>query len=205
MALSLAPPSIPHMDEANTALARLFSHELEAYLQGSSEASSAARRLLAIFYGEVETLALNGKNADTVEMPLGTLWTTILATATQIPHDHPYLQRLAELLLALKTQPAPGTPAVSSTASALLQGFEEEWGQLFWVNLPVFGLTVRNTQGRNPAEADKVVEVQGRIIPANLGEEPYTPNEWASLRKLRLLCTTTGVMDLRFGKEDGIA
>lgn len=178
------PPAL-----ATNSLAQSFVDEIAAYLQqGDSEALSsdaAAQRLLAIFYRKVEGLASRGETAPSVEDPLRLLWTTFLATAAHIHQDDPSLPRLARLLLALKSQPAPTSSLtmVTPSAAALLHGFEQEWGQTFWVNLPVFGMTIHDTESRNPEVADGLmIEVGGRMIPANLGEEPYSPDEWASLR-----------------------
>ncbi|KAH9994911.1 hypothetical protein F4779DRAFT_607899 [Xylariaceae sp. FL0662B] len=57
-------------------------------------------------------------------------------------------------------------------------------------------MMVHNTESRDPSISGEMVMIQGRMIPANLGEQPYNPNEWASLQKFISSRKDVGVMDL---------
>jgi hypothetical protein len=105
---------------------------------------------------------------------LGILWTTILEIGAQVPHDNTSMQHLTKLLSTIKTQPVPVEPTVSATAIGLLHEFEQTWGQAFWQGLPVFGMTVHDTENRNPAHADEYVEINGRLVSPNPGVLPYS-------------------------------
>lgn len=203
MALSIAHPSLPHVNAQLADFSQRLSHRIIPYLQGSLEAPETTQNILRDFYREVEALASSGEPvedaASELESPLGVMWTLFLELVIQIPYDHPYQLRLINLLGQIKTQSAPAEPAVSAAAASILSHFQQSWGQSFWAGLPVFGMTVHDTQSRDPAHAEEEVHLGfgGQSIPADFGEAPYSQSEWKSLQAFFGLCKSGGVMDLQ--------
>ncbi|KAH8197903.1 hypothetical protein TruAng_007906 [Truncatella angustata] len=203
MALSLSLPENPHMHEEAKARATIIFQHIESYLHGRIGVTQSAQDILTAFYQDVESFTSREHPGGSVEGHLSVLWMTILAVAIQLPtveqghqnqQSHSHMQRLVELLLVIKSHQLPTN--ISPAAMKILRDFESQWGQCFWVDLPVFGMMVHDTQECDPALADVMVEIQGHLVTVNQGANLYSLSEWASLKKFLRLCKDMGVMDL---------
>ncbi|KAI9677080.1 MAG: hypothetical protein M1817_006919 [Caeruleum heppii] len=111
---------------------RAFS-ALSTYLLGVSDMTSAVEAIAA----PIAQHFLNGDPGE-VESDLEGLWTTLFDTIQQIPHDHPWQDKLVLFVSAIAEHPPPSGP------KCLI------WGRSFsWANLPLFGSTFRERRA-NP-------------------------------------------------------
>ncbi|KAF4617050.1 hypothetical protein G7Y89_g15098 [Cudoniella acicularis] len=79
---------------------------IEAFLRGSSDPNDAATELVEPLMDE-NCAHLPQSSPLLNELYIYTIFSEFICIATQLPHDHPWHQWLASLLIALKAQPAP--------------------------------------------------------------------------------------------------
>ena len=193
MSPSATHPAIQIPPEVENEFLHLTVEDIRALASGVLTPSATMSRVVLRFYQAVNlrTEIHPDDSAVCVEGPVSELWTGILNAVIRGPNDEQQIRRVAEMVLNIKGQPLPAAPQVSPPALRLIHSFEDSWGQRFWGQLPVFGLTVREyIQSRAPTP-EKIP-----FLPPALLRELLTPGEWDSLRTFMRLCTDMGVMDL---------
>ena len=112
---------------------------------------------------------------------LWSLWAMVVKLIQQIPHNHPWQDKMVELLSAIKEVPRRVTPEMGQ--------LERSWGKGFWKDLPIFGAEVRETWNRGPLEK----------IPEGVfmypGDTPFPPDVWTNLNAFTARLTAASVMN----------
>ena len=169
---------LPHLETSND-LSRKFSL-VRAYLEDTNISAEHTAKELTISAEDTSAPELNESRSG-VEEFLWNLWAMVVESIQQIPHNHPWQDRMVNLLSEIKKVPRQVTPE--------MEELERSWGMAYWQDLPIFGAEVRETWDRGPWE-----KIQEGIF-MHPGDTPFSPDVWNNLNAFTARLTAASVMN----------
>ena len=150
------------------------------YLDGTNSSAEYTAKELTTPADDTSSPELNESECS-LEGFLGSLWAMVVKLIKQIPSDHPWQDRMVEILNAIKKLPRQVTPEMVQ--------LERSWGMTFWQGLPILGAEIRETWNRGPWE--KLPEGTFRYP----GDTPFPPDVWSSLNAFTARLTVASVLN----------
>ena len=148
------------------------------YLEGTHSSAKYTAEEITTLAKDISFLETT-ENRISLEGFLWSVWGGIVDLIIQIPHSHPWQDRMVEILRAIKEIPRQATPE--------MEELERSWGMAFWQDLPIFGAEVRELWNQGPWE-----EVDG---PFYRGDTQFPPDVWASLNAFTARITVASVLN----------
>ena len=168
---------LPHFGYTSNDLSRKFSL-IRDYLEDTNVSAEYTAKELTVPADDSSSPELNESECS-LEGFLWSLWAMVVKLIQQIPHNHPWQDRMVSILSAIKEVPRQVTPE--------MEELEQSLGMTFWQGLPVFGAEIRETWNRGPFY--KIQEGDFRYP----GDTPFPPNVWANLNAFTARLTAASV------------
>ena len=153
------------------------------YLEGTNSSAKHTAKEITTLAKDISSLEINEslESRFSLEGFLWGLWAEMVDLIIEVPHSHPWQDRMVELLSAIKEVPRQVTPG--------MEELEWTWGKAFWQDLPIFGAEVRELWNQGPWE-----EIPDGIF-AYRGDAPFPPDVWASLNAFTARITVASVLN----------
>ena len=158
-------------------LNRISTH-IRDYLEGTGSSAKYTAEEITTLAKDISFLELN-ESRFSLQGFLWDLWAEMVNLIKEVPHSHPWQDRMVELLSAIKEVPRQVTPK--------MEELERSWGRASWQDLPVFGAEVREAWNQGPWE-----KIPGGLVGF---DDYFTPDVWASLNAFTARITVASVSD----------